>query len=155
MYLIYIQLHPSNCNSSIPMFSICQIYVPIHPMHSIHDQLHFINSMLSIYPKYAPIHPMHSIHRSTALHPFNALHLPKMCPPVIQCTPFTISWNLVDFKKERERGKCCEENVVWAMSIVPFSFWVGFSPVFGGFKNKNVKKVGFLGSLFKMLDSSK
>jgi hypothetical protein len=41
------------------------------------------------------------------------------------------------------------------VSIEPFSFWVEFSPVFGGFKNKNVKKVGFFGSLFKMLDSAK
>jgi len=88
-------------------------------------------------------------HTSNALHPSINCTSSILCspftqdvPPATQCTPFTLSWNLVDFNKERE------ENVVLAMSIVPFSFWVEFSPVFGGFKNKNVKKVGFFGSLF-------
>jgi hypothetical protein len=81
MYLIYIQLHPSNCNSSDPMFSIRQIYVSIHPMHSIH--------------------------RPTALHQFNALHLPKMCPHTSNAlhSPFYGIWWIL---RKRESKMLCE-----------------------------------------------
>jgi len=114
MYLIYIQLHSSNCNSSIPIFSICQMYVPIHPMHSIHrltalhqfnalhlpkmcphtshalpsiDQLHFINSMLSVYPRCAPIHPMHSHPSTNCTSSIQCSPFTQDVPPYIQCTP--------------------------------------------------------------------
>jgi hypothetical protein len=133
MYLIYIQLHPSNCNSSnvLHLPNICTYssnaphpstnctssiqcspftqYVPpyIQCTPSI-DQLHFINSMLSIYTRCAPIHPMHSIHPSTALHPFNALNLPKMCPQPSNAlhSPFHGIWWIL---RKRERKILCEQ----------------------------------------------
>jgi hypothetical protein len=84
---------------NLPNMYLIYIQKSIHPI-AIHQ------FQCSPFAKYVPIHPTHSIHRPTALHQFNALHLPQDVAPYIQCTPFTISWNLVDFKKERE------ENVV-------------------------------------------
>ncbi len=104
---------------SIALSIVKYMYLFIQCTPSI-DQLHFINSMLSIYPRCAPIHPMHSIHRSTALHPFNALHLPKMYPQPSNAlhSPFHgISWIL----RKRERKMLCEQG-----SLCLFLFGLNF-----------------------------
>jgi hypothetical protein len=65
-------------------------------------------------------------------------------PPAIQCTPFTISWNLVDFLRKREKKMLCEQ---WALCL--FLFGLKFHQFLVDLRIKMWRKWVFLWAFLK------